>query len=125
MACNFIKKRLFYITLPGDCCRSSVFLFEYLDCCPAESIGEENFKGVYNYDAVLASTIVTRDCKYNENQTFTRICQPNDKNSPQWTVADLELCDPKTQTTKDFVRNKAGWCKVFLSNIFGHLFQLI
>ena len=113
VACNFIKKRLFCITLPGDCCRSSVFLFEYLDCCPAESIGEENFKGVYNYDAVLASTIVTRDCKYNENQTFTRICQPNDKNSPQWTVADLELCDPKTQTTKDLLEIKQVGVKFF------------
>ena len=129
MACNFIKKGhhncfpvklfnffkiVFYITLLGDCFRYSVFLFEYLDCCPAESIGEENFKGVYNYDAVLASTLVTRACKYNENQTFTRVCQPNViTNIPQWTAADLELCDPKTQTTKDLLEIKQVGAKFF------------
>ena len=90
-----------------------MFSFECLDCCPAERIGEENFKGVYSYNAVLASAIVARDCKYNENQTFTRICQPNFPNSPQWTVADLELCDPKTQTTKDLLQIKQVGIKFF------------
>ena len=76
----------------------------HLDCCPAEKVGEENFKGVYEYDAKLVSTLPTvKSCTYNENQTFSRFCFAGLFNLPQWSAMNLTVCDTKTETTKELL----------------------
>ena len=76
----------------------------YLDCCPAEKVGEENFKGVYEYDTELVSTLPTiKACGYNENQTFTRFCFAGHFNIPQWSTMNLTVCNTETETTKELL----------------------
>ena len=76
----------------------------HLDCCPAEIVGDENFKGVYDYDTALVSQLPTvKVCAYNQNQTFARFCFAGLFNIPHWSPMNLTVCNTKTETTKELL----------------------
>uniref|UniRef100_A0A7M5X0H9 Uncharacterized protein n=2 Tax=Clytia hemisphaerica TaxID=252671 RepID=A0A7M5X0H9_9CNID len=73
------------------------------DCCPADTVGEESFKGVYNYNVTLVNTDVRQTCVYSASSLSARQCIQNLELGPQWGEADLGQCSAKSDVTNQLI----------------------
>ena len=96
------------------------------DCCVPDTVGEINYKGVYNFPAILAGTSYPQNCTYGNvdftTQPVIRRCTRDMADLPQWSSFNLTECQPKTETTK-FLIILVQVCVLFIAkNLAMNLF---
>ena len=77
-----------------------------IDCCPDSVVGEESYKGRYEFNNTLVSTNIKTACLYKNiaGVTFnSRKCNADLKIGPTWSDINLKDCLPKTKTTQDLI----------------------
>lgn len=89
----------------GDLNVQDVNLLNF-DCCLATTEGDENFKGMYTFPPTLAGTHTSLNCTYGsyvKGQQIDRKCVFQAETGSKWSSLSLDVCQPKTETTKRLI----------------------